>query len=440
MNLIIVLFIKLLDSFLKLLKRGTSLPGLIAFKLNPNILKYFKLPKKTIFVTATNGKTTTTNLIASCLTENGKKVVTNSKGANIETGIISLLIRNSSITGKIKADYLVVEIDEQTIPSVFKKITPTVLVINNFFRDQLDRFGEIDTLLDSIKKSISSKTEVIANGNDPLVVKMLKDIKNKNYYIMDKTKYSLSENSQIRECKFCPQCNKKLNYNFYHYAQIGEFSCECGFNVPEAKWVGSNLDLEKMIFTVNGKLIKSKYEAIYNYFNILPAFATLDYFNQVNSNTLSTISNFELNDGRTEIYYINSKKIILNLVKNPVGLNENINLLEQKRIKKFSLLFILNNFAADSKDTGWIYDGDFEKLSRLEINKLIASGKRAYDLANRAIYADIEKSNIEVIENLDSAIEKFINQLENEDGYIFSTYTPLQKTRKKLKELQDGRN
>lgn len=440
MNKIILILTKLIDLVLAKLGRGSSLPGLLAMKFKPDILKYFKLPEKTIFVTATNGKTTTANMITQALEANNFKVVNNSKGANLETGIISVLLRNANFKGQVKADFLVIEIDEQTIPSVFTKITPAYLVINNFFRDQLDRYGEIDTLLNKISESLNNKTIVIGNGNDPLVVKMLKNHPSKLFYEMIKTPYSVATTNQTRESKFCPNCQRKLSYNYYHYAQIGHFNCQCGFKVPATKWQASNIDLKNYEMTINNYQIHTKYQNLYNYFNIIPTFAILDMYNLVNHKSLKAIQQFELNDGRSENYQINKSTVTLNLVKNPVGMNENINHLARIKANEIELLIVLNNFAADSQDTSWIYDCDFEKLNELGIKRIICSGKRAYDIANALQYATICKNKIIVEENINEAVHKFNLQTTNEQKFIFSTYTALQIVRKKLKELANANN
>jgi UDP-N-acetylmuramyl tripeptide synthase len=425
---------KLASFVLKFRGGGSSYPGLLARKLDKNILGKLKLPENTIFVTATNGKTTTANLISHILESNGLNVINNSKGANLEAGIATLLLNNANLSGQVKADYLVIEIDEQTIPSVFSQIEPKYLVVNNFFRDQLDRYAEIDTLLAKIKESLNPKTKIIANGNDPLVVNLVADHANKEFYTALENNYTIKESTQTREGKFCPNCSRKLNYNFYHYAQIGDFECECGFKTPFSEIIASKIDLTNKSIIINDQKFSSVYDSYYHYFNILPAYALISQFHL--ENTLATkeaIGDFIIDDGRMESFQIGTSKVTLNLVKNPAGMNENVNYMAQKNFDNPNIMFVLNNFAADSKDTSWIYDVDFEKLAKLNYNSVICSGTRAYDIASRLEYAGIDREKITVSTDLQDATNLFKQQL-SEENFVFSTYTALQKMRKILKE------
>jgi UDP-N-acetylmuramyl tripeptide synthase len=434
MKYLAIIGAKLASVILKFRGGGSSYPGLLARKLDKNILSKLTLPENTIFVTATNGKTTTANLISHILEENGVNVINNSKGANLEAGIATLLLNNSSLGGKVKADYLVIEIDEQTIPSVFKQVNPKVLVINNFFRDQLDRYSEIDTLLQKIESSLSPDIQIIANGNDPLVVNLLKNHENKLFYTASENKYTTKESTQTREGKFCPICSKKLHYNFYHYAQLGDFVCECGFRTPQSSYVATDIDLKLKHIIINDRKFMSKYDSYYHYFNILPAFATISQFQlQDTLATKESIFDFIIDDGRMETFEINNKNVTLNLVKNPAGMNENVNYLAQHNAEDKTIMFVLNNFAADSKDTAWIYDVDFEKFARLKLSTIICSGTRAYDMASRLEYAGVERSKIFVYQDLNQAFKNFQSNL-SETNFIFSTYTALQKTRTILKD------
>ena len=173
-NFFIVLAMKLLNIILKICgKNGGNFLGKIAFDWNPNIFKYFKIDCPVIAVTATNGKTMTNNAIGYVLKTANKKVISNTEGNNMETGILSTLLKNCTLTGKIKADYLVFEVDEGYIPVVFKDFRLDTLVILDFFRDQLDRNGEVETLILKINKFLKTYTgNLVLNNDDPNVARL----------------------------------------------------------------------------------------------------------------------------------------------------------------------------------------------------------------------------------------------------------------------------
>ena len=173
-NFLIILIAKILYLFLKLMKKnGGNIIGKIAYKLNSDILKSFKINCPIIAVTATNGKTMTNNAIGYVFKTAGKTVISNNEGNNMETGIISTLLKHCSLTGKIDADYLIFEIDEGYVPIIFKKIKLDTLVVLDFFRDQLDRNGEVESLILKINNFLKTYTgNLILNNDDPNVARL----------------------------------------------------------------------------------------------------------------------------------------------------------------------------------------------------------------------------------------------------------------------------
>ena len=235
--------------------RGGSLPGSIALKLDKDFIKRFKMPEIVILVTGTNGKTTTSNLIAESLRASGLKVINNHRGDNLNVGIATLLATNADANYVIHADAVVIEVDELTLYRQFDHLHPSHLVVTNFFRDQLDRAGEIETIIRKIMAVTKNFTgTLILNGDDPNVLR-LKDNAEKAktlLFSVGKNEESLLETNEASEGKFCPRCGNRLHYDYYQYSHIGRFNCpkdHYGEIAPDI--FVEKVDKEKGTFIVN---------------------------------------------------------------------------------------------------------------------------------------------------------------------------------------------
>lgn len=427
---------KLLELFNK---QGGNLPGLIALKINKKILSRFKITGKIIAVTGTNGKTSTTNLISSIL-ENNNRVLCNNSGNNLNTGVASLLIKNCTFTGKVDCDYLVLEVDEHYIPIVFRQLKLDSLVILNFFRDQLDRTGEVEKLICKISKFLETYNgNLILNANDPNVVRLANsntDNTNVYYYGVDKYEGSKRKIQDKGEGKFCPVCTTRLKYSYYHYSHIGKFICpECGFGDNEIKCFATNINLKEKTFTCFDKEFKTKYDSIYNIYNVSAALTISKIYGVSYKTSYNTIKDFELNKGRFEKLIINNNETIMNLAKNPTGANVTIKIMNRDEDRK-ELLFVLNDNVADGKDVSWIWDINFNVLNK--VDRVITSGTRAYDMAVRIKNSGFNYKKIECY----PYIEEAVNNLYKTDSkkYIIFNYTAVNETRMsiiKYKEKED---
>lgn len=424
----------------KKLKRGSSLPGMIASKVSPDILKKIKYPQDIIVVTGTNGKTSTANLLANIMEKSGKRVVHNTKGANMMTGLVTAIVEKTNFKFELEADVLILEVDESTIPLFFKFVTPKYLVVNNFFRDQLDRHGEIDTLIKKIEEAVGKDTGLILNGNDPLVHIMGHDLQEnkKIYFGVDRTEYSIDDENEVREAKWCPSCNKTLEYNYYHYSQIGDYSCECGFKTPALDYLATDVDLHNKSFKVNGEEYRSNYDNLYFLFNTVSAIAAAKELGVSYSVIEAAVYEFKIGDGRMEEFNVKTHSTFLNLVKNPAGLNQSINHILNQDDEKFSIFLSLNNMYADGIDTSWLWDVAFEKLKKSNLDKFVCSGMRAYDLAVRLKYSGVSEDKIIVIEDVAEAMSYLRNNL-NSKPYMLSSYTALQNVRKILNSFEENK-
>ena len=436
-NFFIVLISKFIYLFLRIMgKNGGNLLGKLAFDWNPEIFKYFKIDAPIIAVTATNGKTMTNNAISYTLEKAGKKVISNKEGNNMETGILSTLLKNCTILGKIKADYLVFEVDEGYIPVVFKYLKLDTLVILNFFRDQLDRNGEVESLILKINDFLKTyENNLVLNSDDPNVSRLAQanpNNKNVYYFSVEKYKYATDKIKEAGEGKFCPFCKTRLEYEYYQYSHIGKFICpNCHFGDNEIYKIAKNVDLEKRTFEIDDITYKTEFNSIYNIYNFTAVISVCSLYNIDTSTIKDALSTFVLNNGRLEHLVIKNAPTIINLAKNPTGSNVSLRILNEDKDEK-ELLFVLNDNLADGHDVSWIWDINFDNLNN--VSRIITSGNRAYDIAIRIKTSGFDLSKIEPYLNLQEAV----NALYKNDTkkYVIANYTALQPTRNEILKLK----
>ena len=420
--------VQLFHSILARAGRGGSLPGSLALKMDPDFIRKFHMPDRVILVTGTNGKTTTSNLIAESLRASGMKVLNNRRGDNLNVGIATLLASGSDADYHIKADACVIEVDELTLYRQFSSLHPTHLVITNFFRDQLDRAGEMETIIRKIQEVTKDFTgHIILNGDDPNSLRIADTATKAKIHLFSVAENSISQKTtdEASEGKFCPRCGHPLKYDYYQYSHIGRFHCEKdGFgNITPDVYV-TDCDYEHGTFTVSDRkfhsFINSIY-AIYNCASVLTLMKTMDLDPGAADHVFNT---FEMKEGRNEVFHFSCDSII-NLVKNPTGTNEVLkSILSQKEDKNVCIL--LNDNDQDGHDVSWIWDAHFERLDVPEVKHIICSGLRAYDMALRLKYEGLE-DRIIVIED----VEKAISWLDEAGmkSYVIATYTALHSTR-----------
>ena len=433
-NFFIILIMKILHLILKICgKNGGNFLGKIAYKWNPNIFKYFKVNSPVIAVTATNGKTMTNNAIGYVLKTAGKKVLSNQEGNNMETGILSTILKNCTLTGKIKADFLVFEVDEGYVPVIFKDFPLDTLVVLDFFRDQLDRNGEVETLILKINEFLKTyKNNLILNADDPNVARLGKaNSENRNvyYFSVEKYKYASNEQKEAGEGKFCPFCKTKLEYEYYQYSHIGKFRCpNCNYGDNEIYKLATEVNLKERTFKIDDINYKIRFNSIYNIYNLTAVIACVSLYNIDTKIIQEALSKFVLNNGRLEEMKINGVPTIINLAKNPTGSNVSLRILNEDDEEK-ELLFVLNDNLADGLDVSWIWDINFDNLNN--VKRIVTSGTRAYDIAIRIKTSGFDVNKIEPYLNLSEAVENLYKT--NTKKYIIANYTALQPTRKELK-------
>lgn len=417
--------------------KATSLPGKIAYNLDKDILKTLSENTKFIFVTGTNGKTMTTHFISNILRNHYDHVFTNDSGSNMIQGIITSLLDND----KNENTVAVLEVDEANLVRVSKFLKPDYVVLTNIFRDQMDRFGEIYNVYKKILSGLEDveNVKIIANGDLPIFsYDSLKKYKPIYYGIREDDKISNSYNLDAEfnsDGILCPKCNSILKYKLVSYSSLGDFSCPtCDFHSPKLDYrINKIINMEANFskFLVNDKEYETQIGGFYNIYNALSAISLANELEIPYEKTYNGLKLQEHVFGRQEVIDIEGKEVVINLVKNPTGLNQIINLmlLEDKPI---SLYCILNDNYADGKDVSWIYDSYYEKLKRLDIKSIKVSGIRKTDMKRRLEIADIFDGNIEEFNYEDEILEKIKNE-KTEKVYILSTYTAMLRLREVLK-------
>ncbi|CAM2943148.1 Mur ligase family protein [Hathewaya histolytica] len=416
-------------------KGGTNFPGKIALKIDKNILNTVAKGYRVILVTGTNGKTTTTNMIYNIIKSTGKKVITNSSGANLYPGIVTSFVSNFSFKNNNDEKFAVIEVDEANVKFITKHVNPEIITITNLFRDQLDRYGEVYTTLEKILDGVQNvpNSTLVLNGDESLLGSL--DLKNKVIYYGFESYDSESNKVHINsDAKFCKFCKTSYKYNFVTYNHLGDYYCpNCGYKHPELKYkVEKVLDKTPNSSTVviNNEEILINQPGTYNIYNALCAYAIGSELSIDKQNINKSLENQESSFGRQEEISIDNKKIKIILVKNPAGYDEALNtLLLDKR--KINLSFMLNDNYADGRDVSWIWDVDFEKLKKLNVSKIIVSGMRKYDMAVRLKICGFNEKDFIICNDFENIVESIKSNTED-FTYILATYTAMTDFRKFL--------
>lgn len=425
MNTLLILLGKLLSLISRFLNvgSGSTWPGHIALNINKNFIRETIKANpqlKVVLIAGTNGKTTTAKLIQTILEKNRKKVFQNTAGANLLNGIASSLLLHSSILCKIDYDFVILEIDENTLPLILKEINnPDYILILNLFRDQLDRYGEVNTI--SLKwgqalKSLNKKTTLILNADDPQIASLRLHIGGgsvKFFGLNDKDLATLKNQHSV-DSTYCPECGSKLDYSAVYYSHLGIWKC------PKCNNARPKLDIEDSpIYPLVG---------IYNKYNTIAAVSLASLLNISDKNIVLALEGFKPAFGRQEILSIDGKRVQILLSKNPTGFNESLRTVFNLNAK--NLLIVLNDRIPDGRDVSWIWDVDFEDYSSMFKN-VIVSGDRMFDIGLRLKYAEFK--NFDTVEDLNRAINTAIkNTPQNENLYVLPTYSAMLETRRIL--------
>ncbi len=447
-RMIAVLAAKITSALCRLIGRqGVTYAGKVALMLDPDLLKDLsaQVREKIFVVCGTNGKTTTNNLLCSAIEAEGKKVVCNHTGSNMLDGVAAAFALAANPMGNLDADYACIEIDEASTLRVFPHFKPDYMVLTNLFRDQLDRYGEIDITMDMLNRAMQMAPEmtIIVNADDSLSSYLATESGHPfvTYGISERVfdRPKEGEQHEIREGQFCKKCGARLEYDFYHYSQLGKYHCpNCGFTRPAVDFDASHVDMsDGLFFDVTEKKsgttrhLYANYRGFYNIYNILAVYAAARTAGLTIKDFDEVLRDYDPQNGRMEHFRIKGSDVILNLAKNPAGFNQNISAVMEDPEKK-DIIIVINDNAQDGTDISWLWDVDFDRFSDPAIRSITVSGIRYLDMGLRMKYVDIPCDRIGDVKIAISA------RLQDGCGnlYVLVNYTALFSTRKILAEME----
>lgn len=397
---------------IKLLNKssGTSFVGMVVLKICPDFLKHCSkyIKKHIVTITGTNGKSTTSGLIAHILETANQKVVHNLKGANMLTGVANVFAL--SVEPFKRFDYAVIESDEAYLTKLYDYMKSDYLVVTNLFRDQLDRYGELSTTAGFIKNAIDKNPDLklILNADDPIVA-TFNTTQYTVFYGIENVEYDCSyeHNSNAPSEVFNCACGEELKYSKQFFAQQGHYYCpKCGYKRHKCDYPADvKVYNDYSIITVQNREISFEFKinlaGLYNAYNALAAIA-FGFETGLNQEEIQkALDTYHAIFGRTEKRIINGNPTIIQLIKNPTGASEVLKTVDLNS----NIVIAINDNYADGRDISWLWDSDFEQLKNAE-KLIITSGTRANDMATRLKYAGIPQEKIIVEPNLKKAIDK----------------------------------
>ncbi len=433
---------------------GSSLPGLIALKIDPDLVSKISrgFSDGVIVVTGTNGKTTSANQLRAILKRAGKRIVHNHTGSNLMRGIASVLVERSTLLGEPKGDIGLFEVDEATMTAAAERLRPKIILVTNLFRDQLDRYGELDKTAQVIEDAIGMLRDatIFLNADDPLVAWMSHGRKLARSEQSSEGKrgaYVVFFGLESRSAKFdatasidsfkCPACRAELQFGNRHYGHLGSYRCgDCGFKRPQPDYEAKNIVLwgiEGSTFELiagDKKLtITTNLPGLHNVYNALASCALALHLGVDGETVASALAETSAVFGRTEQIPIDGKRVYLMIVKNPIGLTQTINT-AAPLARNF--LMILNDNYADGMDVSWIWDADLSAL-RGDFNFIYASGLRAADMALRLKYEGLDMSKVKIVSSIESAFKRAVKETpQGEPLFVLATYSAMFQLRSSL--------
>jgi UDP-N-acetylmuramyl tripeptide synthase len=399
----------------------------MARRLQPKVLPllFGQVRRGVILIVGTNGKTTTSLLLRTILERQGWRVAHNATGANLINGLVTALLDNTSLIGQLDADYAILEVDENVLPLVLRSCQPQFILGLNLFRDQLDRYGEVDTISQRWQKAIAplpTDTVVILNADDPTLSRLGQQLPQKVLFFgLSEPEAYLDEIPHAVDSIYCPSCGHPLDYKGVYLSHLGDYHCpSCGFS--------------KSQLAVDSREWPQILIGIYNKYNTLAAGLVAKEIGIDIPTIYDTIKNFRAAFGRAEELDVNGKHVRILLSKNPVGMNETIRAVNdiQKSGGASTKLLVLNDRTPDGTDVSWIWDVDTEKLVASG-GTVVVSGDRVYDMALRLRYSETDGQNnfkLIVKEDLKEAIATALEHTPaNETLHILPTYSAMLEVR-----------
>jgi UDP-N-acetylmuramyl tripeptide synthase len=436
---------------LRLLGRGAStLPGRLALRIKPGLIADLgrRLRRGSAVVTGTNGKTTTATMLAAAAAADGRRIAHNRTGANLATGVATALIATTTWSGRAR-EQGIAEVDEASMPAVSRALRPRVAVVTNFFRDQLDRYGELQTAVALVRRGLAAMPAegvAVLNADDPLVAGLGDSEATahlKRLYFGVDTALPDDPGEAPSDAAHCPRCGRPFRYEARHYAHLGRYVCDgCGLRRPEPdvalvaldeRWGGRGAAVPgapswhlELRTPAGGLTFDLAAGGLYNVYNALAAAAGGLALGLQPEAVSRALTDFRSSFGRMEAVPIEGRTALIALVKNPVGLSEVVRTLVRDPDPRKGVLVAINDRYADGRDVSWLWDADLERLAGVSFGAVVASGTRAEDMALRLKYAGIPSDRVAVEPDLDAALRRGIAAVPpGATLYVLPTYTAM---------------
>ncbi|HEV1996565.1 MAG TPA: MurT ligase domain-containing protein [Candidatus Dormibacteraeota bacterium] len=417
---------------------GTTLPGRVSSRVDGHTLEKLsaRLPRGSILVAGTNGKTTTATLLRTILRQAGVSIVANGAGSNMVGGLTAAVVAGSGVSGRVRAEAGVFEVDENSLPAAVAAISPRVVVVTNLFRDQLDRYGELDASSAAISSALAalpSASTALLCADDPRVAAMGEGLRARVvYYGLEDETVGDTEVPHAADARFCPRCGRPFDFARVYAGHLGHYRCPSGdmtrpdpqIRATEIRFNG--LDSQRLRLSGLGfedAAVEVPLSGLYNSYNIVAAAAAATMFGIEPSGVAPALRTFRPAFGRLERVDVEGRAVRLMLAKNPAGFNE---VLRASRVLGGGRKFVvaLNDRIADGRDVSWIWDVDFELLADAE--SIVVTGDRALDMRLRLKYAGLDPGRVTVAEAPGAALDAIlVTSLPGDEVFVLPTYTAM---------------
>jgi len=409
---------------------GTTLPGKLLWKVDPGALDALaaRLPQGVAVLSATNGKTTTSAMVARILGRR-HRLAWNNSGANLASGVASTLLSTPG------AELGVLEVDEFALPEVMRRVHPRVVSLGNLFRDQLDRYGELEHIAERWRDAVAAlppSSTLVVNADDPLVAQLAEGRAGALRFGVDDPRLARPTVQHAADSKYCVRCGAPYEYAAAYVGHLGDYRCPaCGHARPPLDVAARTIELDgheassfDLATPAGMQRVRLPLPGLYNVYNALAAASTALALGAPLDEIRAGLESFTAAFGRFERIEAGGRTILMLLIKNPAGANEAIRTLEEGGVPE-TLVIALNDRIADGRDVSWIWDVDFEPLLDAT-GRIVAAGERAAELALRFTYAGFDPDRLEVVPELRAALDRGL-ELVPPDGElgVLPTYTAM---------------
>lgn len=425
---------------------GTSLPGMIARRIDPNILKSVvgASKAKKIVITGSNGKTTTARMTATIADFGGRRVSHNRTGSNMLQGVTSVAVNFADVFGRMDSDVLLFEIDEGTIPLAVPEIQPDVVLITNIFRDQLDRYGELYSVAKALDKMLESLPEtsiILLNGNDPQVANFGQNAKAQRLFFgLESKDVGTPVPESSADIIRCIRCQEDLVYEVAYMSHLGIYRCpNCGYTLPKLDFAATSIKLAEdgegpsqvTIRTPQGNVeLEIPLPGLHNVYNATAALGAAMAAGFDTEKAPAAIASMKPAFGRLEKIQAGDRTIYLAFVKNPTSFNLVLRLIKQHPVAEKHALLVASNTVVDGEDFAWLWDVDIENVAG-DFSDVVCSGLKAEELAMRLKYADVPPDKISIVHEREAGLDAALkNTGPGGTLYIMASYTPTNELRR----------